>query len=253
MCAKGTPPGDPARGERIRGNPFPPVRSRVPAPPGVFFPSKTLREAGHKRDTRDTRGHTADHTVSQSQTETKGSHYTQPSTQPSRSRPTKNAHTHDRETSRPQTVPRSHCPEPTRPQRTGTSARERARRDAPEPTVETEPAEPATEPPRPTLFRKRARSREPPRRPPPGPHLPPANPRPGAGASFEVRSGTGGIFWSVQATAYYIVHRTSGTAYTGVVVEGRVPRRSPRVVFLNQNLLPRERETRRGTSQGRAS
>jgi len=131
----------------------------VPAPPVSFYPFTVKNTSGSRtqiRDTRDTRGHTADHTVSQSQTETNDSHYTQPSTQPSRSRPTKNAHTHDRETSRPQTVPRSHCPEPTRPQRTRTSARERARRDAPEPTVETEPAEP-TEPPRLGLYSDNAR------------------------------------------------------------------------------------------------
>jgi len=150
----GTPPG--GNGSGVTRSP-----REVPCAgsPGVFLPIYRQKHFG-KPDTNGTHGtHAGTRRITQSVSHRRrrtDSHYTQPSTQPSRSRPTKNAHTHDRETSRPQTVPRSHCPEPTRPQRTRTSARERARRDAPEPTVETEPAEP-TEPPRLGLYSDNAR------------------------------------------------------------------------------------------------
>ena len=191
----------------------------MPAPPVSFYPFTVKNTSGSRTQTGHT-GHTRAHGGSHSQSVTDGDEgltlHTQPSTQPSRSRPTKNAHTHSTaRRARPQTVPRSHCPEPTRPQRTRTSARERARRDAPEPTVETEPAEPATEPPRPTLFRKRARSREPPRRPPPGPHLPPANPRPSKDHPSKCAAVQAVYFGPYTA----FVQRTTSNIVHNVVVE----------------------------------
>ena len=147
----GTPPG--GNGSGVTRSP---VRSRVPAPPVSFYPFTVKNTSGSRTQTGHT-GHTRAHGGSHSQSVTDGDerltlHTTKHTTI---SFPTHQERTHARpgETSRPQTVPRSHCPEPTRPQRTRTSARERARRDAPEPTVETEPAEPTEPPAARTLFR----------------------------------------------------------------------------------------------------